>query len=634
MRKKTTDRRSHAARLCAAIGLLLCALPVASRAAQADAAVYEGTHDRAACDWISGWAWNAARPNAVVEVRIYDGDELLATVAADRYRADLAQLGKGNGYHAFEYATPARLKDGRLHVIRVQMAATGLDLYTTMKRLTCSPAERGVASRAQVNPMLFTGPLFLFFFLPLILIFYFLSPKRLRNPVLLCASLIFYAWGEGVYVCVLLASLLLNYAGGWLLERQPDGPRRRLWLWLVIGGNLLILGVFKYARFLIENLNALWSLFGWPTLALPAIHLPIGISFFTFMGISYVVDTYRRQLKGERKLQLFALYLTMFPHLIAGPIVRYADISRELVSRMTRREDFAYGIRRFIIGLGKKMIVANLVAQTADQIFSLPASQLTFGLAWLAIVCYTLQIYFDFSGYSDMAIGLARMFGFHFPENFDYPYAAQSITTFWRRWHMSLSTWLRDYLFFPLGLRHPKWRLYLNILVVFFICGLWHGASWTFVVWGLWHGAFLVFERAGLADRLAALARPLRHLYALLVVMLGWVFFRAETLAQAISFIAAMAGLGRGSGVEYNVALYVNAELLAALVIGVLGSTPLMRSLYQRAERALSSRKDAAGPLAAAWLRMLSFAAMLAIFLVSVALSAAGTYNPFIYFRF
>jgi alginate O-acetyltransferase complex protein AlgI len=603
-------------------------------AAETDGAAYEGAHDKATCEWISGWAWDSSRPNAVVQVEIYDGNERIATVAADRYRADLARAGKGNGYHAFEYATPARLKDGRLHTLRVRVAETGFDLFNTMKRLSCSPTDHRVVSSQPVNPMLFTGPLFLFFFLPLVLIFYFLSPKRIRNTVLLCASLIFYAWGEGGYVLVLLASLLLNYTGGWLLERQPAPARRRLWLWLAIGGDLLILGVFKYARFLLENLNAILLLFDLRGLPLPSMHLPIGISFYTFMGISYVVDVYRRQLKGERNLRLFALYLSLFPHLIAGPIVRYSDIGRELVERFTRREDFAYGIRRFIIGLGKKMIVANQVAQTVDLIFSLPTDQLTFGLAWLGIASYTLQIYFDFAGYSDMAIGLARMFGFHFPENFDYPYAAQSITAFWQRWHISLSTWLRDYLFFPLGVRHPKWRLYLNVMIVFLLCGLWHGANWTFVIWGLFHGAFLVIERAGLAQKMAAQARLVRHLYTLLVVMLGWVFFRAETLAQAVSFIGALAGLGRGTGIAYHVAMVVNPELLAALVIGLVGSTPAIPLLYQHVERVAANLKGAVGHLAEAGLRTVSFAAMLVILLVSVALSAAGTYNPFIYFRF
>lgn len=603
-------------------------------AAEAGAQAYEGIHDRATCESISGWVWSSSRPNAIVEVDIYDGDERIATVAADRYRADLARAGKGNGYHGFDYAPPTRLKDGKPHVIRVRVAGTAFDLSDTVKKLTCSPVQTAVVNDSQVNPMLFTGPLFLFFFLPFILLFYFLAPKRIKNFVLLCASLIFYAWGEGRYVLVLLASILFNYAGGWLIERETDARRRRLWLWLAVSGNLIILGVFKYARFLLENVNAFFMLFDLRSLPLPSFHLPIGISFFTFMGISYIVDLYRRQLKGERNLQLFALYLTLFPHLIAGPIVRYSDIGSELVARLTRREDFAYGIRRFIIGLGKKMIVANQVAQTSDVIFSLPTDQLTFGLAWLGIICYTLQIYFDFSGYSDMAIGLARMFGFHFPENFDYPYAAQSITAFWRRWHISLSTWLRDYLFFPLGLRHAKWRLYMNVLVVFFLCGLWHGASWTFVVWGLYHGAFLVIERAGLAQKLAAQPSIVRHLYTLLVVMTGWVFFRAESIEQAVLYIGAMAGLGQGTGIGHNVAMSLNPELLAAIVIGIVGSAPLIPFLYKRVEAFTANLKGSASLLAEAWLRMLGFAAMLIIFLVSVALSAAGTYNPFIYFRF
>lgn len=626
--------RSVFAWFCPALCLFLLSLPVCTGIAQTRAQAYEGAHEQATCETISGWVWDRSRPTATVEVEIYDGEERIATVAADRYRADLASAGKGTGYHGFEFAPPPRLRDGQLHLVRVRVAGTNFDLDGTVKKLTCSPTTNRLAGNTQINPMIFTGPLFLFFFLPLILLFYFLAPKRIKNFVLLFASLVFYAWGEGRYVLVLIASILFNYAGGRLIERELDARRRRLWLWLAVGGNLFILGVFKYARFLLENVNALFALFDWRAVALPSFHLPIGISFFTFMGISYVVDLYRRQLKGERNLQLFALYLTLFPHLIAGPIVRYSDIGRELVARVTRREDFAYGIRRFIIGLGKKMIVANQVAQTSDAIFSMPTDQLTFGLSWLGIICYTLQIYFDFSGYSDMAIGLARMFGFHFPENFNYPYAAQSVTEFWKRWHISLSTWLRDYLFFPLGVRHAKRRLYMNVLVVFFLCGLWHGASWTFVVWGLYHGAFLVIERTGLAQKLAGQASIVRHLYTLLVIMTGWVFFRAETLGQALPFIGAMVGLGRGTGIEHNVAANLNPELQAALVIGILGSTPLAPFLYKRIEKLTSNLKGSSSLFAEAWLRMLSFAAMVVIFLVSIALSAAGTYNPFIYFRF
>jgi alginate O-acetyltransferase complex protein AlgI len=291
-------------------------------------------------------------------------------------------------------------------------------------------------------------------------------------------------------------------------------------------------------------------------------------------------------------------------------------------------------VRRFIIGFGKKMLIANTVAFPADSIFNAPTEQLTAALAWLAVICYTLQIYFDFSGYSDMAIGLAKMFGFHFPENFDYPYIADSITNFWRRWHISLSTWFRDYLFFPLGVRVPRWRIYLNLLIVFFLCGLWHGASWNFVVWGLFHGAFLVFERLGLAAWLQKRPRALRHVYTMLVIMVAWVFFRAETLSHALAFLQAMIGRGHGLSLGYSPAMYLNTELVLALLVGVLGSTALVPALRKWQEQLVSERAGTTRVFAETGARLLSFAVLVLIFVASAALSAAGTYNPFIYFRF
>jgi alginate O-acetyltransferase complex protein AlgI len=483
--------------------------------------------------------------------------------------------------------------------------------------------------------MLFTEPLFLFIFLPAILGLYFCSPRRARNVLLVLASLLFYAWGERTYVAVLLFSILLNYLGGLAVGHAKAGSSRRRWLlWMGIGGNLLLLITFKYARFLVANLNELAALFSLRALPLPGIRLPIGISFFTFMGMSYLIDIYRRQLEAERNFNTFALYITLFPHLIAGPIVRYSDIAKELVERFVSRPEFAAGVRRFIVGFGKKMIIANTVAFPADSIFNMPLDQLTPGLAWLGVVCYTLQIYFDFSGYSDMAIGLARMFGFHFPENFNYPYIADSITNFWRRWHISLSTWFRDYLFFPLGVRGPRWHIYLNLLIVFFLCGLWHGASWTFVVWGLFHGAFLVIERLGLAAWLERRPRALRHSYSLLVIMVGWVFFRADSLPHAFAFLQAMVGRSAGQGFAYNPAMYLNTELLLALFVGVLGSMPLLPALGKWMERALAEREGTSAATLELGVRVLSFATLILVFVASAALSAAGTYNPFIYFRF
>jgi alginate O-acetyltransferase complex protein AlgI len=484
------------------------------------------------------------------------------------------------------------------------------------------------------NPMLLTEPLFLFFFLPVVLGLYFLSPKFARNAVLLGASLVFYAWGEGNYFLVLAASILINYCGALLVERLQETRNRRLIFWTTVAGNILLLGLFKYTHFLAATLNPIVLRRFGQAVPEPFIHLPIGISFFTFMGLSYVIDVYRRQLSAQKRPVSFALYLSLFPHLIAGPIVRYGEIAAEIAARQFSRSGFAEGVRRFIIGLGKKMLIANTVAVTSDLIFRTPANELTPAAAWLGVTCYTLQIYFDFSGYSDMAIGLARMFGFHFPENFNYPYIAQSITEFWRRWHITLSNWLRDYLFFPLGVRGPRWRLYLNLLIVFFLCGLWHGASWNFIVWGLFHGLFMVCERAGLLKWMAGRARVLQHVYLLLVVMVAWVFFRAETLPKALSFLGAMTGLTQTTAVQNGLDAYLNNQVLLALALGLLGSTPLILVMRNRAEKLSAGLNDSGVVIAQATGRLLRLAALAAIFIASAALSAAGTYNPFIYFRF
>ncbi len=375
--------------------------------------------------------------------------------------------------------------------------------------------------------MLFSSPIFLFLFLPILVSLYFLVPRGLRNPVLLLASLIFYAWGEGLYVLVMLAIIAVNYALG-RLQDQAEGARlRRAILAAGIAVNLGVLISFKYANFLVANLDALLTALGLPAIHLPPVHLPLGISFFTFHAISYIVDISRRQVQPGRPLN-FALYMTIFPHSIAGPIVRYSDVADQIRDRSVTMNGFAEGARRFILGLAKKMLIANTLSQVADKVFGLPAGELTAGLSWLGVACYTLQIYFDFSGYSDMAIGLAKLFGIDFLENFDHPYVSRSVTEFWRRWHISLSTWFRDYVYIPLGgNRRGPLRLYANLLVVFCLCGMWHGASWNFLVWGLFHGGLLVVERLGYGRRLQTRPAPLRHAYTMLLVMVGWVFFRA-----------------------------------------------------------------------------------------------------------
>ena len=348
--------------------------------------------------------------------------------------------------------------------------------------------------------MLFTEPTFLFLFLPVLLALYFITGSREHasygNWLLLVASVIFYAKGGGAFTWLMLGSIAFNYWMAIAVDRARGGHAARRWLAFAVAVNLVVLGVFKYANFLVENVNALFGILGGPRVDVPRVLLPIGISFFTFHAISYVVDVYRRDATAQKSPVHAALYLLLFPQLIAGPIIRYRDIADQLARRIVSVDDFACGIRRFVIGLAKKVLIANVVAGPADKIFAMPLAELSPAHAWLGIVCYTLQIYFDFSGYSDMAIGLGRMFGFRFPENFRWPYIADSVQEFWRRWHISLSTWFRDYLYVPLGgNRVSPARRYRNLITVFFLCGLWHGASWNFVIWGLWHGAFLVVER-------------------------------------------------------------------------------------------------------------------------------------------
>lgn len=480
--------------------------------------------------------------------------------------------------------------------------------------------------------MLFSTPLFIFLFLPVVLGIYFVVPAKLRNLFLALVSLLFYAWGESVYVLVMLVSMSINYVFGILID---DFRRHAKWiLAMAVAVNLGMLAYFKYAVFLLKNIGLLLEPIGLHKITLDSMHLPLGISFFTFHSISYLVDIYRKVAPAQKNPIDLALYISFFPQLIAGPIIRYHDISDQLRKRIVLPEDFAIGIRRFIIGLGKKVIIANTLAVPADQIFSLPSDQLTTSLAWLGIICYSLQIYFDFSGYSDMAIGLARMFGFRLLENFNYPYVSRSIQEFWRRWHISLSNWFRDYLYIPLGGNRVKpWRVYCNLVVVFFLCGLWHGASWNFVIWGMLHGTFLVLERLGLSRFLNKSARWLGHVYTLLVIVTTWVFFRSENIHGAVSYLKTMAGFGRvGAGGEYNIGLYLNHEVMLVLALAMLGATPLksfvntVRSIPNWASTHLDQSTHI--------LSFINISSLAIVFLVSVSYLAAGTYNPFIYFRF
>jgi alginate O-acetyltransferase complex protein AlgI len=480
--------------------------------------------------------------------------------------------------------------------------------------------------------MVFSSAVFVFLFLPVVLGVYFLLPKRLWNAWLLLASLFFYAWGERLFVLVMLASIVANYGFGLLVERFRERPPIKLVMAGAVAVNLGLLIGYKYANFIVHSINPVLVALSLRPIALGPVHLPIGISFFTFHALSYVVDVYRGHVRAQKDPVKIALYVTLFPQLIAGPILRFHEVADQFVSRRVRLAGFAHGVQRFIIGLAKKVLVANPLASPADQIFALPVSNLTTGVAWLGIASYTLQIYFDFSGYSDMAIGLGKMFGFNFPENFNYPYISRSIKEFWRRWHISLSTWFRDYLYIPLGgNRVSQPRMYFNLLTVFFLCGLWHGASWTFVVWGLYHGTFLILERPGITQRLQTLWRPLSHIYTLLVVMVGWVFFRAETFSDATGYLRAMAGRAHGGKAHAFLPAFLSHEIELALLAGAIAATPAAKYAGLWLAEKLRARAGFAGWLAFDGARV---AALCAMFLLSLMHLASGTYNPFIYFRF
>ena len=474
--------------------------------------------------------------------------------------------------------------------------------------------------------MVFTSPTFLFLFLPLVLAGFFVTPQRLRTPLLVIASWVFYAWGEKHLVVLLALSTVINWALALMLDRATAPNVRRMILTIAIVVNIGALLYFKYTNFLVLNVNALLDGAGLTSIGHVPVHLPIGISFVTFEAISYVVDVYRRQTPADRNPVHVAFYLSFFPHLIAGPILRFADIAAPLSRPIVALPALDLGVSRFINGLGKKMLLANPLGHVADQIFALSGAELSAPTAWLGIICYALQIYFDFSGYSDMAVGLGHMFGFTLPENFRLPYTAESIRDFWRRWHVSLSSWFRDYLFVPLGgNRVGRAKTYCNLLMVFLLCGFWHGASWTFIVWGLFHGTFLIFERTTFG-MIVVDASPIivRRVYTLFVVLVGWVFFRAETLSAAIEYLLAMLGIGSASATAVRPIYFLTIEVQIALIVGIiLGLRPFQSQVARLGP--LMSATVARGPQSVFQL------AVLALALLYV---AAGTYNPFIYFRF
>lgn len=476
--------------------------------------------------------------------------------------------------------------------------------------------------------MVFSSVIFLCLFLPMVLGGYYLLPKReAKNLWLIAVSLLFYAFSGLWYVLLLLFSVFCNYLAGLFVSGRKGV------LYVAVAVNLGVLGVFKYLTFLVRTVDQLPGV----AIVVPSIVLPVGISFFTFQGLSYVIDVYRNERLKSTRFRDVLLYIALFPQLVAGPIVRYEDVADEIKGRRHTLEQLANGLRRFIIGLSKKLLIADVCGSVVTLIYSAERSVLDSRTAWLAAVCYLIQIYFDFSGYSDMAIGLGLCFGFHFKENFNYPYISSSIQEFWRRWHISLSTWFREYLYIPLGgNRKGKAKTYRNKLIVFFCTGLWHGANWTFIIWGLWHGFFIVTEDA--AKKLFGLGKHgknrrnpvetvLKHLYTLLVVLIGFVIFRADNMGQAFSMIGAMfSGICASAQTGLLLAQCLTPLTMFALLLGLVGSTPVLPLVCRKAEQQTGS--------VYVCLRVLSYVGALVLLLVDILHLSAASYVPFIYFQF
>ena len=477
--------------------------------------------------------------------------------------------------------------------------------------------------------MLFPSVVFLAYFAPLFLLCYFVLPWR--NLTFFLFSLAFFYWGEQKYIGVLLAFVLINWLFGQLVGRSAMPSRRKVLLALGIGANCCLLFYYKYFTFAVTQL--LPDLFNLQLNGLRQPHLPLGISYFTFHGISYLVDVYRGVATQSSSMLNVGLYISMFPHMVAGPIVRFHTIAKALVRRCITAGRILFGLRLFVIGLAQKTLIANNMGAVADKVFALPGETLNAAAAWTGTVAYTLQIYFDFCGYSFMAIAIGIILGFRLPRNFRYPYFSQSITEFWRRWHISLSTWFRDYLYIALGgNRKGQARTLANLFIVFFLCGLWHGAAYTFIFWGLWHGFLLIIERLGLSRLLRRTPRLLRHIYVLLAVMLGWVLFRANDMGQALAFFKIMAGWSEAPQAR-ELAQLVNHEQMLSCFFGLLFATPLLEGLGKKLLPTIRSRQGLGKPLhwvRTSW-RLLS---LLALFILSYIYILAGNYSPFLYFRF
>ncbi len=461
--------------------------------------------------------------------------------------------------------------------------------------------------------MLFSSNVFLFAFLPSILLIYYICPRFLRNPVLLLWSLVFYGWGEPVYLFLMIGTILLNYAfGAWVYTRQTRGQSAKAVLAIGVAANLLILGFFKYAGFFVEQLKAIFPFMA--GVETPAISLPIGISFYVFQSMSYIIDVYRHDAPVQKNPLTFGTYVTLFPQLIAGPIVRYSDVALQMVGRKENIADFASGVQRFIVGLGKKVLLANPMGSLWEML------QVQDGTlaAWVGIVAYGLQIYFDFSGYSDMAIGLGRMFGFKFLENFNYPYISSTITEFWRRWHISLSTWFKEYVYIPLGgNRKGLPRQIVNLLVVWGLTGFWHGASWNFLLWGLYYAILLILEKLFLLKWLKKLPKVIGHVYTVIAILLGWALFFFEDMGALGSFFVRLFDFSATSVQGVNMVL----GFLPMLIVSLIAATPLLKTVTDKWKETTA-------------MRYTKLALCAVVLVLCVAALASNSYNPFIYFRF
>lgn len=466
--------------------------------------------------------------------------------------------------------------------------------------------------------MVFSSTIFLCVYLPLVLLGYYICPKKGRNLFLLIASLVFYAWGEPKYVFLMIFSILVNYIFGRLMDKHRENKKRlKLMLVLSVVIDIGLLSVFKYTDFIITNVNAIFG----ASFDLLNIALPIGISFYTFQAMSYTIDVYRNDVRVQKNLIDFGMYITMFPQLIAGPIVRYADVQDQLAERSVTTADFSEGIMRFVVGLGKKVLLANQMGAVWSDIYAL-GGDVSALMAWTGAIAYTFQIYFDFSGYSDMAIGLGRMFGFKFPENFRYPYQSVSITDFWRRWHITLSTWFKEYLYIPLGgNRRGLARQALNLLIVWSLTGFWHGAGWNFVMWGLYYFVILFIEKLFLLKALDKLPKFFRHVYALLLIIIGWVIFASDDVSVLLPYLGSMFGANGAIG---GMDVYTLLTKAVLLIICCIASTELPKKLFLSAAGAMNEK-------AAFTLKSVLMIALLAL---SMILLIGDSYNPFLYFRF